>query len=238
MQAEYYKNGILVSGDTRPWYGYLKQLGGKWGQNFEGARNGWIFGKAKEAEIIQLVAQANAGTLPHSPKEQQVQVQPLITTPKLILQPRLQIAPQPTIMGAPAMPAIQFPAAQIAPQQQFLTPQIATPQVAKLPVIPQLLLGAVPQTVQFTNHFEAGDGLTYQIILYTVPLPYVNQKVTLKYGETSSEYTVTSIKETSPIDDFHITSDENPEQLSHVVLINGQWKINLMEADHSIIFHK
>jgi len=241
MQAEYYKNGIKVSGDTRPWYNYLKQMGGTWNSNLEGG-GGWIFGKNREAELMQMIGQANAGVIAQSPKEQQAAVvtpnrvliqQPFIQQPLVQQQPRLQIAPQPTIMGAPAMPRVIFPGQVEAPRSPLI--QAPAPQQFNLPVLPTVVQAPVAQPVHFANRFQAADELTYQIILYTVPLPHVGQKVTLSYGETTADYTVTTVKDTAPVDEFWITKDE---QISHVVLLSGKWQINLMAVEHTIIFHK
>lgn len=246
MQAEYYTDrSIAVTGNTKPWKENLKALGGSFNMNLRG-RPGWIFPRTQEASVMQFIANANAGMIqPIQPQQQQVatpqmvpmgQIQPAMTPQaalaRLTIQPGQPASPGQTMqLGQPIqppMPTVQIPA-------QFTRP--LEPQ-------PVVVVGTQPMPMRFPNMFVAADGLTYQIVMYTVPLPNRGQRITLDVGEHLLEYVVSAAqKEMGPFDEIFITqvrtADMDPaEQLatSRAVLINGEWKIAGMQEEHTLTF--
>jgi hypothetical protein len=248
-------------------------MGGKFNGNLRG-RPGWIFQKAKEAELMQFIGQANQGLVQPTPQttttyttatataQPQLQMVPFgVTAPAMTPQAamaRLTIAqpvtPMPTATVTPTQPMIPTPLPQITPMiptPQVLAPQIPTPQVAVTQMVkplspkPVATQPAQPLTVAFPNFFTAADGLTYQIIIYTAPVPEVGQQVTLTVGDTNLEYTVTAIQKTAaPIDDILITQvlpEGTPEgteaQTSRAIIMNGKWQVHCMQDDHTLTFH-
>lgn len=259
MQAEYYSDkSIAVFGDTKPWAGNLRALGGKFNANLKG-RHGWIFQRNKETELMQFIAQAQQGLIQPLPQtNQQTNQQTQTQTPYPIATPQMvpfgQTQPAMTPQAAMArltvaQPTIPFPQVQPITSQQ--APVIPTPQVGPVTAIkplspkPATVLPAQPLQVGFPNMFTAADGLTYQIIIYTTPVPSMGQRVTLTVGDTNLEYTVTGIqKNTAPFDDILLTQvlPQDVEQgteapVSRAIIMNGQWKIYCMQDEHSLQFH-
>jgi hypothetical protein len=251
MQAEYYSDkSIAIFGETKPWASDLRGLGGSFNKNLRG-RPGWIFPRTKEAELMQFIANANAGMIqPTAPVTTQAQLVPFGATP-MAMSPqaamaRLQIA-------QPAITQLQIGQPAPAPQP-MITPFVPSPSPAPLPTIapiitpapvtpaPTAVLPPQPATVAYPNLFTAADGLTYQIIIYTVPLPTVGQRMTLTINvdpETVVEYTVRSIeKQTPPFDTITIGPVEgDAPEVSRAVLVNGVWKIEGMQIPHTLTFH-
>lgn len=61
MQAQYYSDkSIAVYGDTKPWKNNLMNLGGRYNKNL-GGQPGYIFSRDKEGELMQFLADAQAG---------------------------------------------------------------------------------------------------------------------------------------------------------------------------------
>jgi len=243
MQAQYYSDkSIAVFGDSKPWATDLKALGGKFNYNLAG-HPGWIFPRSREVELMQFIANANGGAVrpTQAPTPYPVQ-QPILTpigagypamTPTAALT-RLQVA-------QPTLPAI-YPIVGTRPMAIFPTPMVVGPVSPAVPK-PVTLLPAQPATIGYPNMFVAGDGLQYQIMIYTVLLPSVGQLVDLVIGETTLEYRVSSLEKTThPVDSIAITQvlPEGSEQVaptSRAIVMNGQWKVHCMQEDHTLIFH-
>ena len=104
---------------------------------------------------------------------------------------------------------------------------------------PASALPSQPVQLNYPNMFTASDGLQYQVIIYTVPLPKVDQKVTITLGSDVYEYVVSELEKSSPpFDSIVILPKEGDESgKQRAVLINGVWKINGMQDDHTITFH-
>jgi len=87
-------------------------------------------------------------------------------------------------------------------------------------------------TLDFPNRFLGGDGLNYQVLIYTVILPNLGQKVSYN----TDNYIVTNVKSNHTI---YITkeSQENSSLPEKVVLINGKWKLKNYNEKHVLIFH-
>lgn len=267
MEAVYYKNGIAIFGNTQPWKEQLKQLGGRYNPHLEGPggfedqkRPGWVFNKNLEPQLLNFIAQANSGAIPQPATQsyqnyQRPQQQPQIISPyqtPVALSPRSAInrlnisqpnmSPQ-TIGRSSVLPQINpliTGNRPLSPSQRPLSPSRS---IQPLAVLPTTVLQSVPQKLNFPNLYTAADGLTYQIIIYTVPLPTVGQRILLNVNGSNFEYNVTQVKESAPFDEMIITQVSNPEieqptepQISQAVIINGQWKINGMPDPHTITF--
>ena len=65
LTATYYSDkSIVVRGNTELYREHLKQIGGRWNAHLkDGLGGGWIFPKKKEADVVRVVNQANAGQL-------------------------------------------------------------------------------------------------------------------------------------------------------------------------------
>jgi hypothetical protein len=259
MEVAYYTDkSIAVFGETKPWSENLKQLGGKYNPNLQG-RPGWIFSRTKENEVLQFVNQANQGLVQPitNPYQQQRVNQPPMMVPfgatKPAFTPQAALTTlklnQPQTTGLPQIqPIVMRPTGIIQPTiQPVIQPIIQSviqPTVMR-PASPQRLavLPSQPATVNYPNMFIAGDGLNYQIIIYTVPVPTVGQRVTLTVGNDNLEYVVSAVQKTSaPFDDILITQAAAIEpatepETSRAIIMNGKWQIHCMQDDHSLVFH-
>lgn len=220
MNAEYYKNSIAVFGDTKPWAGNLRQLGGKFNSNLAG-RPGWVYSKSKEAEVMQFLASANAGLVQPIPSN-------YTPTSPTVSQP---LAPQLAMVPIGAVPEA------MTPQAAMLRLQNAQ---AALPVTPKPITTLLvrPSQVVYPSHFMAADNLQYQIIMYTVVLPVQGQKVTVSINGVSTDYVVDMIKGSLPVDSFSLKPVNPPaDGILKCLVVNGEWKVSGMEGDSQIKFH-
>jgi len=242
MQAEYYsEKSIAVFGETKPWAENLKGLGGKFNANLRG-HPGWIFQRTKEPELMQFIAQANQGLI-------QPTTQTKYPEPRTTFGQMPQMAPfgatTPAMTPQTAMTRLTIAQPTIPQPTPILTP-VSPVTLAPKPLSPKpiTVLPPQPTTVAFPNTFMAADGLTYQIIIYTAPVPEVNQRVTLTVGENNLEYIISAIQSTTaPIDDILITQ-VLPEteaaaepQTSRAIIMNGKWQIHCMQDAHTLTFH-
>ncbi|CAH6419974.1 Hypothetical protein HVR_LOCUS1031 [uncultured virus] len=266
MQAVYYsEKSIAVFGDTKPWAANLRALGGKFNGNL-GGRPGWIFQRAKEGELMQFIVNANAGVIQAAPQPTTV-AQPTMV-PQGFMQPamtpqdamaRLTIA-QPALPQAatPTIPFPQVPLPGTLPTIQPIVRGAVTPQLTLAVNVPKPLSPTIPKpfvplptqptVVNHPNLFTAGDGLAYQVVMYTLPLPQVNQRVTLSIGENNIEYRVSAMEKTSPpydsilitrlpAEDVPQVEDAEEQPTSKAILMNGEWKVFCMQDEHRLIFH-
>ena len=268
MQAEYYTDkSIAVFGDTKPWATNLRAMGGKFNGNLRG-RPGWIFQKAKEGELMQFIAQANQGLVQAVAP---VQTAYPVATPQMVPMGHMQPAMTPQAAMAQLAHAqpmtntfnqvqpIPSPFPQVQTQQvpipvpsprvamPHIQPIVTTPVAVPRPLTPTpvALQQQQPVNVAFPNMFTAADGLSYQIILYTAPVPSVGQRVTVNVGEAALEYSVSAINsEHAPIDDILIRQvlpeDTDPDTVpavSRVIIMKGKWQIFCMQDEHSLTFY-
>lgn len=242
LTAEYYSDkSIAVFGDTKPWATDLRTLGGSFNYNLRG-RPGWIFQKTLEPQLMQFIANANARMVQPTPYQQKP------PTPKAT-QPA-QMVPMGFTQQAmnPQQAMAQLTQAQPALPQIQPLPQTQTTLPLPRPLVPAPITAQPAQTipVNFPNMFTAADGLTYQILLYTVPVPLVHQPMQLKIGTSTLDYTVLRYaKEGGPIDDILVmpvpkkdeTTDTNAVTApSRAVIINGKWQIFGLTDEHTITF--
>lgn len=254
---KYTEKSIAVFGDTQPFKENLKALGGKYNANLRG-QPGWIFTNDKLNAVTQFVDAANAGVIQpiQTPVYNQMPQQYIQPVPRTLVQPTMspQTAMQRLATAQPmtgVLPQIQplintnrplspkpLTLQPIQPVQYSrpLSPKIASPK-------PVAMLPQQPQTLNFPNTFTAGDGLNYQIVIYTCPMPSLNQKVTLIANGENIEYEVTQINPSTPIDDIHLTQVIEADELigeapvSRAVIINGKWQIHGMQDMHTLVFH-
>jgi hypothetical protein len=218
---------IAVFGETKTWKEDLKALGGRFFKNIDNQGPAWSFPKEKEAELMQFIANANAGVVQPTPfptASQQAQAS--------------ASAPAPMVSGV-APPA--------------MTPEQAMEALRNSGPVPEIHMDTEPQTLRPPNLFLGADGLGYQVIIQTVVFPKVGLKVTVTHLDgTATHYTVSSLESTSfpynsillqqvVADDSAATpggvasSEAAPEPVrAHIV--NGAWQLAGVIAEHSLSF--
>ena len=93
-------------------------------------------------------------------------------------------------------------------------------------------------SISYPNRFVGSDGLQYQIIIETCPLPYIDQKVTVKVSDDSFDGVVSNVNDGSPINDITLTyEEEDIVKQTRVIIINGKWQIHGFIQNHELIFH-
>lgn len=112
---------------------------------------------------------------------------------------------------------------------------IKTPSTVKMIKSP---LPSTNSVLNYPNRFVGSDGLSYQIIIQTCPLPYVNQKVAVQYTDDGFDCIVSNINDGSPINDITLTYQENNiDKQTRALILNGKWQIYLLESNHELIFY-
>jgi hypothetical protein len=209
----YSANAIAVFGDTKTWKNELKNLGGKYNPNLKG-QPGWIFNKNQEEIVNSLVSQISNG-----------QIQPSF---QQTYQPR-----QPTQIPVP----LNYTQNTMDGNDAFNRLKISKSSTEeKAPIKPYSNIQTIQSNVSFPNVFTAADGLTYQIIMTTTIVPSLNQKVSIVVGESSTDYKVSYVKSTYPIDIFNIKSEADDKELI-LNIINGVWKVASFNEAHSVVFN-
>lgn len=257
MEAEYYSDkSIAVYGETKPWAANLRTIGGKFNYNLRG-KPGWIFPRSKEAELMQFIGQANAGQVQAPQPTYQVapaQMAPFGATQAAMspraalttLQAAQPIIPLPTNISRPTIPLpinIQNPISPGIPRPSNIPiPMVSTPVNLPRPVIPTpvSLLPQKQTAINYPNLFTAADNLQYQIIMYTVPLPSIDQGVSVTFDEDTIEYVVSTIESTdSPFDSILISRiGVEEEEISRAVIVNGKWQVIGLQNEHTMTFHQ
>lgn len=99
------------------------------------------------------------------------------------------------------------------------------------------LQAAAPMTVNFPNRFLAANGVQYQIVMYTVPLPQVGQKAQLTdSGNVTDTLTVKSVNAQGDIVKFESVTTEEGESEYEARIINGKWQLMGYLDDFEIAF--
>lgn len=247
LNAEYYGQGIAVFGDTLTWKENIKQLGGgSFNKNLNG-NPGWIFPKTAEPTVMQFIANANAGLVQPIPDPKRTFPQ-FQQTPQQFAQP--QMVPfgqvQPVMTPQAAMTRL------LVAQPQVPTPTLnrvgipaPAPSPRQLVPAPVTVAPATPTAVMFPNIFMAADGLTYQIVMYTVPRPTLGQRCLVQVGEAEINYTVSTVPTPEAITDSVLITQEPeagttwPQEggpVSRAVLSAGKWQIHGMQDEHTVTF--
>ena len=211
LGAAYYGKGIAVYGPTQAWKEDLKTLGGRYNPNL-GGQPGWIFGKAREPELMQFLANANAGVVRPTP------------APVAQRSPYRQQAPAIQAMpGMAPLPTIQ--PIRSAPVQPVRS---ARP---KLTVVDRVDFdaGVLPL------HFVDDSGQEYRMLWYSVPMPHEGQPVRIDYDPViiPDPPQLTYVASNVTFDQFDITVQETGEKMK-VELIRGEWQLRNAPA-HKII---
>ena len=194
MEAVYYSDkSIAVFGDTKKWAGNLRTLGGSFNYSLTNGTNkvpGWVFSKAKEQELMEFISAANGG-----------QIQPMASTYENKMTGN--IVPMNTVI-APSM----------NPQEAFARLQTKIPNIQPVIKISKPL-PSTATTLNFPNRFIGADDNQYEVLIYTVLMPKLNQKVTVD----ELDFIVTEIKK----NDHILLYSENMKTDAYVV--SGEWKI-------------
>lgn len=99
-------------------------------------------------------------------------------------------------------------------------------------------LPSTKPSINYPNRFIGSDGLSYQIIIEICPLPYLNQKITVKYDNDSFDSIISSINDGSSINDIVLTyQEEDIVKQTRAIILNGKWQIYQFIQNHELIFH-
>lgn len=261
MQAEYYKTGIAVFGDTLTWRENLYQLGGIFNKNL-GGRIGWFFKKESEPVLMQFIANANAGAIQPLPSTKGQRGQQQVTaTPQMVPFGQVQQAmspqdamvrltlnatqPQKTPQDAMEhfLQPVTLPGTTFTPQQALTLLNGGRPNIPQpRPLVPAPVAVGIttPTTVNYPNTFIAADGVTYQIVMQTVPLPHVGQTIIFRDdGNVDVQLVITKVVSfdhirVSRVDRTNVQDDDVLED-AHVIVIDGKWRIasaNFLDVQH------
>lgn len=110
-------------------------------------------------------------------------------------------------------------------------------QIVKKDTTIKSSLPSMNSSIQYPNRFVGSDGLSYQIIIETCILPYINQKVKVKYDGNEFEATVFELNSISPVNDITLSyQEDNIEKKTKAIIMNGKWQIHLFSVVHELIF--
>lgn len=233
MQAAAYSDkSFIVYGGTKKWKDDLMRLGGRYNPNLSGYK-GYIFSNKHQNAVIDFVNAANAGQVhPSPPAVQQPQIVQHVPPPvqRVVPAARLNIVQSPV------------PLAQISPITQISPKPVSPKSVVMLPSLPSSPVAQLPspaQQVGFPSRFKGADNKTYQILLYTVPLPELNQKAILTFDgqDASLEYTVTKISD-GVVDSIEITpiTEIETKEVSRAMVAGGKWQVLGLLDPHTLTF--
>jgi len=114
---------------------------------------------------------------------------------------------------------------------QAASPHSMSAMAHSLPKPPTLRPIAPPPGLKMMN------GVTYQNITYSVPMPKVGMKAAVKMGDAILEYGVYSIEPGLGDDIVLARPDESGEtSFSRAVIINGKWQFYGYPGEHTITF--
>ncbi len=223
--VRYNERSCAVYGDTFLWKEDLTALGGKFNNKLrDGA--GWIYGLRSEEAVTNFVQRVNASELqPGEFAEIKRNSRPAQTYQQTSIVPIDQIR---SITPSSALQRLQSHV-QNAPVRTVAAP-----------------LPSRSQQLSFPNRYTAGDGLSYQVLVYTVPLPTVGQRITLVVQVTNKEtkevtehkhaYLVSEI-ETEACDSIVITRADDATSATRAAVTCGEWQIKGMQGKHQVLFH-
>lgn len=222
MEVEQYsEKSIAVFGNYSPWANDLLRLGGRPNANLRG-RPGYIFGLKSAQAVVDFVNQANAG-----------QVMPTVGA----------VVARPVMLGPVATPAPMVARTAVAPALSPRTAVLQATQAApayvaaplRPAVQPVAQLPGTATTVNYPNLFTAADGLTYQIMVITVPLPEAGQRVHLAVGDVQIPYHISEVEKAYSA---LMLKDGTDTELSRIVIIGDKWQICGFDDAHEILFFK
>ena len=216
MQVEQYsEKSIAVFGDYFPWTNNLAALGGRPNANLRG-RPGYIFGMKSAQAVVDFVNQANAG-----------QVMPAVAA----------VVARPAMLGPVATPTPMVARTAVATALSPRTAVLQATQAAPLrpTVQPAVQLPTTATTLNYPNLFTAADGVNYQIMVITVPLPATGQRVHLAVGDVQIPYHISEVEK--PYSALML-KDGTDAELSRIVIIGDKWQICGFDDAHEILFFK
>lgn len=237
LQAvDYSDRSIAVYGDTKNYKAELQSLGGKFNSNLQG-QPGWVFSKRSTDAVVNFVDQVNAGTYVAAPEIIQIRPTQLpAASPRTIALPSVSLSSRaPLPVKSPRTAAIPLQSMSRIPTMAPRVMPIPTslPKVQPRPtIVPQQ---RIESTMDYPNRFIGGDGLQYQVIIYTVPLPIIGQTVNVTMGEEILTFTIVSINSGSHIDSIFLNDGESEVNIE-ACLISGKWKLLGETREHMITF--
>lgn len=103
-----------------------------------------------------------------------------------------------------------------------------------VPPKPEEELQEVPQEEpeEVLQTFQAADGLVYQIVMITVPMPEQDQALNLVVQDTITPYHVSEIESDQSI----VIAQDADNALSRAVVIRGKWQIPHFLEPHELVF--
>lgn len=223
----YSEKSFAVYGDTKPWAGSLESIGGKFNGNLRDGP-GWIFSKSRELELLSFVEQANQGSITPAPTK--------FSSNTGIKKMQYSTPFQKSI------PELTKP---LNPYQQH-TPMSASDAMLKLErAKAKSVLPSSSTSLKFPNIFQAADDHFYQISVYTLPLPVINQKISVSYDSFTAIYSISDIKTSHPVDSMKLslesTNDEDseifPDELDSYVIC-GSWKLDPLKFSYPLDSYK
>lgn len=85
--------------------------------------------------------------------------------------------------------------------------------------------------------FVGADNIPYQILIYTVPMPKVGQKVNIIYDDKNDSYVISEVEKKSlPYDSILIHPVNDPNSISRAKIINGEFQIPGFATKHTLAF--
>jgi len=259
--VRYSDKAIAIFESDRAYNSEIKKIGGTWNNSLSG-RKGWILPFSRLNDVANLIAIMYGNPIHAGQIAQQIASQTPMKVVSAALQPTYNVG-QPQMVPLAPTPAA-FSAQDALSRLQIAQPPTQTPTFSPIqslvfpsqnlimkppsPSIPRpfTMLQPQPVAINYPNLFTAADGLQYQIIVSTVPLPFTGQRVTVQVADTVLDYRVSAVEKTSPpFDSITITevldpantADQEPARISRAVLINGQWKVFCMQDEHTITFY-
>lgn len=231
--SAYSEKSIVVDGDTKPWSTYLKDMGGKYNPKLSGGP-GWIFSSRNQEAVLNFVNDVNSGV--HQPP-----VVPSVRQPPQIL-PRIQTTHVPVPPISKVQPIVPPMTSLIGRTQQVQIPRTPVPSPVSSPkLFERTNPRVIPQQMIFPNVFTAADNIEYQILIYTAPIPKIGQGVNIHIDDEDVKYIVAELETENPVDSILITGEtkddeEQDNEFTRCVIINGKWQIRCEDRAHTITF--
>lgn len=209
----YSDRSIAVIGDTKSIKDELKELGGKFNPNLKTSENprfpGWIFSNKKEQEVRNLIDSVQGGTVNNVNNNVDIlDVNNDIGTGKTYTRTKFISNTKPIV----------------------LVPKNITK------IVPETQLTTTSNNINYPNNFVASDGVSYQIIIQTCPLPKLDQTVILKFRGTDYEYKVVKFNVSNPVTDIQLMSLADNSIIARAVILNGKWQLFATEENHEFTF--
>ena len=258
----------VIGSATKEWKDVLKALGGKWNKT----EQGWTFPmEMLQSKLAPLIGSINAGEpmdgiieflisnnwISYDPRVQQPKVQTLAP-----LQPLRPLQPLQPLRPLQPLSPIQ---PQSVPQQnQYVQAPIKAPEtiIQVQPKEERTFIDQTKTNIMYPNIFRGADNVEYQIIIYTVPYPRIDNIVKLEgsifelvtrvdeNNETTEESAEVEVSKTykiinidpsiGPLDVCEI-SEVNEESIPvgdklTMLIIAGEWKIEGLFGNYKLVF--